>query len=231
MNSKVNNLTISKKMFAEEEQLKSKNITNSRDITIDVQTNENFSKIENENNNYSSKQIKIKYLCLNLKKIGRILILSEDEQGIKYVMGPLFPIIFLINLCVNIFIIKIVYDKIPNIFKMIGTIINFFQIYFFVFTSIKNPGLPLKEYEHLVYEEENKNAKNFRQCKDCKFWINTDEKTIHCRICQICIEGYDHHCGCMNICIGKNNLKSFYISILTSFILILYSILITLAFK
>ena len=231
MNSKVNILTLSKKMFAEDEQLKSKNIVNSKDITLDIQSNENTSKIGTENDNYTSKEIKIKYLFLNLKKIGSIIILSEDEQGIKYVMGSLFPLIFLINLCINICIIKIVYNNIPNIFKMIGTIINFFQIYFFVFTSIKNPGLPLKEYEHLVYEEENKYAKNFRQCKDCKFWINTDEKTIHCRKCQICIEGYDHHCDCMNICIGKNNLKSFYISILVSFILILYSILITLAFK
>ena len=114
---------------------------------------------------------------------------------------------------------------------MIGTLINIAQIYFLIISSTMNPGLPLKEYNTLIYEEENKNAKNYRQCKDCKLWINTDEKTIHCRKCKICIEGYDHHCDCMNICIGKNNLKSFYIMILASFVLIIYSILITLSFK
>ena len=233
MNSNDNNLTLSKKMFSENEQLKSKNILKLNDIQLEVHPNENSSKTENENENDSNinKEKKIKFLFLNLKIIGKLIILSENEQGIKYVMGPLFPLMFIFNLCVNIYILKVVYNNIPNVFKMIGTIINFIQIYFFIFSSTINPGLPLREYSNLVYEEENKNAKNYRQCKDCKLWINTDEKTIHCRKCQICIEGYDHHCDCMNICIGKNNLKSFYILMLVSFILILYSILVTLSFK
>ena len=229
MNSNDNNLTFSKKMFAEEEQLKTKNKLKINDISLDVQSIEQISK--NGNENYSNKLIEIKFLFFTIKKLGNLIILSENEQGIKYIMGPLFPLMFIINLFANIFILKVVYKGIPHIFKMVGTIINFVQLYLFVISSIKNPGLPLKEYSNIIYEEENKNAKNFRQCKDCKLWINTDEKTIHCRKCQICIEGYDHHCDCMNICIGKNNLKSFYFLILVSFILIVYSILLTLSFK
>ena len=224
-----NNLTLSKKMFTEEMQLKSKNILKVNDISLDVQSQENNIKNETENENYNNNKLKIKYL--NFKTIGNLIILSENEQGIKYVMGPLFPIMLIINLSVNLFILLVVYSNIPNIFRMIGSIINFVQIFLFISSSTKNPGLPLKEYGSLVYEEENKNAKNYRQCKDCKLWINTDEKTIHCRRCQICIEGYDHHCNCMNICIGKNNLKSFYILILVSFILIVYCIIMTLSFK
>ena len=41
--------------------------------------------------------------------------------------------------------------------------------------SARNPGLPLKEYSLLWYEEENKNSKKF-VCKIFKIWINTDEK-------------------------------------------------------
>ena len=229
MNSKDNNLSFSKKMFTEDMQLKSKNILKINDISLDVQSIEQI--LKNGNENYSNKLIEIKFLFFTIKKLGNLIILSENEQGIKYIMGPLFPLMFIINLFANIFILKVVYKGIPHIFKMVGTIINFVQLYLFVISSIKNPGLPLKEYSNIIYEEENKNAKNFRQCKDCKLWINTDEKTIHCRKCQICIEGYDHHCDCMNICIGKNNLKSFYFLILVSFILIVYSILLTLSFK
>ncbi len=229
MNSNDNNLTFSKKMFAEEEQLKTKNKLKINDISLDVQSIEQISK--NGNENYSNKLIEIKFLFFTIKKLGNLIILSENEQGIKYIMGPLFPLMFIINLFANIFILKVVYKGIPHIFKMVGTIINFVQLYLFVISSTKNPGLPLKEYSNIIYEEENKNAKNYRQCKDCKLWINTDEKTIHCRKCKICIEGYDHHCDCMSICIGKNNLKSFYILMLVSFILILYSILLTLSFK
>jgi hypothetical protein len=223
--TKNNDLSISKNMLSEETELKSNNILKSNDSILEVnpQSNNN-SKLETEN------PIEKKNF-LNFKKIGKLIILYENEQGIKYVMGPLFPLSFLINLLANIFIIKVVYKNIPIIFSMFGTLINIAQIYFLIISSTMNPGLPLKEYNTLIYEEENKNAKNYRQCKDCKLWINTDEKTIHCRKCKICIEGYDHHCDCMNICIGKNNLKSFYILILVSFVLILYSILITLSFK
>jgi len=223
--TKNNELSISKNMFSEETELKSNNILKPNDSILEVNPqNNNNSKLDTEN------PIEKKNF-LNFKKIGKLIILYENEQGIQYVMGPLFPFSFLINLLANIFIIKVVYKNIPIIFSMFGTLINIAQMYFLIISSTRNPGLPLKEYNTLIYEEENKNAKNFRQCKDCKLWINTDEKTIHCRKCQICIEGYDHHCDCMNICIGKNNLKTFYILILVSFILILYSILITLSFK
>ena len=225
MNTKNNDLSLSKNMFSEVSELKSNNILKQNDLSLDVISQDtNSNKIEND---ISGENINL----LNFKKIGKLIILYENEQGIKYVMGPLFPFFFIINLLVNIFILKEVYNNIPIIFRMIGTIINFIQIFLFISSSTKNPGLPLKEYSTLIYEEENKNAKNFRQCKDCKLWINTDELTIHCRKCQICIEGYDHHCDCMNICIGKNNLKSFYFLILVSFLLILYSILLTLSFK
>jgi palmitoyltransferase len=223
--TKNNDLSKSKNMFSEETELKSNNILKPNDSILEVNPqNNNNSKLDTDNPIENKK-------FLNFKKIGNLIILYENEQGIKYVMGPLFPLSFLINLLANIFIIKVVYKNIPIIFSMIGTLINIAQIYFLIISSTMNPGLPLKEYNTLIYEEENKNAKNYRQCKDCKLWINTDEKTIHCRKCKICIEGYDHHCDCMNICIGKNNLKSFYIMILASFILILYSILITLSFK
>ena len=223
--TKNNELSISKNMFSEEIELKSNNILKPNDSILEVNPqNNNDSKLVTENPIEKKK-------FLNFKKIGNLIILYENEQGIKYVMGPLFPLSFFINLLANIFIIKVVYKNIPIIFRMLGSIINIAQIYFLIISSTMNPGLPLKEYSTLIYEEENKNAKNYRQCKDCKLWINTDEKTIHCRKCKICIEGYDHHCDCMNICIGKNNLKSFYILILVSFVLILYSILITLSFK
>ena len=223
--TKNNELSISKNMFSEEIELKSNNILKPNDSILEVNPqNNNDSKLVTENPIEKKK-------FLNFRKIGKLIILYENEQGIKYVMGPLFPLSFFINLLANIFIIKVVYKNIPIIFRMLGSIINIAQIYFLIISSTMNPGLPLKEYSTLIYEEENKNAKNYRQCKDCKLWINTDEKTIHCRKCKICIEGYDHHCDCMNICIGKNNLKSFYILILVSFVLILYSILITLSFK
>ena len=235
MKEKNNDIPFIKSNFREDDLLKIKpinkviiNETNSvNDISLTVQNNDNENNIK-----MNEKEIKeIKTNFFKFKKIGNLIIISQDEKEIKYIMGPIFPILLILNISANIFIQIIVFKKIPIIFKILGSIMNFLQIYFFIISSTKNPGLPSKEYEKLVYEEENKTAKNFRKCKDCKLWINTDEKTIHCKKCDICIEGYDHHCDCINICVGKKNIKNFYLLILTSFLLIVYSIFITMGFK
>ena len=235
MKEKNNDIPFIKNNFREDDFLKIKSnnkitITESNsinDISLTVQNNDNENNIKM--NEEEIKQIKPNFF--NLKKIGNLIIISEDEKEIKYIMGPMFPILLILNISANIFLQIFVFKKIPIIFKTIGSIMNLVQIYFFIISSIKNPGLPSKDYEKLVYEEENKTAKNFRKCKDCKLWINTDEKTIHCKKCGICIEGYDHHCDCINICVGKKNLKNFYILILCSFLLIVYSIFIYMGFK
>lgn len=235
MKDKNNDIPFIKNNFREDDFLKIKSnnkitITESNsinDISLTVQNNDNENNIKM--NEKEIKQIKPNFF--NLKKLGNLIIISEDEKEIKYIMGPMFPILLFLNISANIFLQIFVFKKIPIIFKTIGSIMNLVQIYFFIISSIKNPGLPSKDYEKLVYEEENKTAKNFRKCKDCKLWINTDEKTIHCKKCGICIEGYDHHCDCINICVGKKNLKNFYILILSSFLLIVYSIFIYMGFK
>ena len=235
MKEKNNDIPFIKSNFREDDLLKIKtnnkviiNESNSvNDISLTVQNNDNENNIKM--NEKEIKQIKTNFF--NFKKIGNLIIISQDEKEIKYIMGPIFPLLLILNISANIFIQIIVFKKIPIIFKILGSILNFLQIYFFIISSTKNPGLPSKEYEKLVYEEENKTAKNFRKCKDCKLWINTDEKTIHCKKCDICIEGYDHHCDCINICVGKKNIKNFYLLILTSFLLIVYSIFITMGFK
>lgn len=60
------------------------------------------------------------------------------------------------------------------------------QFGFYINTSITNPGFPKAYYESEIFEN---NERNFRQCKDCKLWINTEERTFHCQDCGICIEG------------------------------------------
>ena len=82
-----------------------------------------------------------------------------------------------------------------------------------------NPGLPLTEYDKIIYEDK---SNEYRQCKDCKMWICTLEGTQHCKICNVCIEGYDHHCNLMGTCVGKNNLKVFYLYVLGCFLMVGY---------
>jgi hypothetical protein len=52
-----------------------------------------------------------------------------------------------------------------------------------------------------------------RYCEKCK--VFKPKRVFHCERCDICIEGFDHHCPWMSKCIGKKNLKSFYLFILS----------------
>ena len=48
------------------------------------------------------------------------------------------------------------------------------------------------------------------------------ENTIHCAVCNLCIDDWDHHCFWLNSCITKNNMKIF-----TFFLISIFSFLIT----
>ncbi|KAI6202750.1 hypothetical protein M3Y94_00476600 [Aphelenchoides besseyi] len=69
--------------------------------------------------------------------------------------------------------------------------------------------------------------KNF--CNICQ--INVQKGTKHCRRCNKCIDGFDHHCKWLNNCVGQRNYKAFLVLVaslvvfsLCSFIFFLWSI-------
>ena len=53
-------------------------------------------------------------------------------------------------------------------------------------------------------------------------YVSREKKTLHCSDCDICVEGHDHHCPWTGKCIGRNNLTSFYIFVISIFGLIVY---------
>ena len=44
-------------------------------------------------------------------------------------------------------------------------------------------------------------------CASCKMlYPKMSNNIVHCGICEICINGYDHHCGVIGKCVGKFNM-------------------------
>ena len=78
------------------------------------------------------------------------------------------------------------FDKIHWLAQIVGLLILTVQICSYLITSFSNPGFPKSSYETEINESD---ERNLRQCKDCKLWINTEERTYHCYECEICIEG------------------------------------------
>ena len=89
----------------------------------------------------------------------------------------------------------------------------------YIYICIKNPGYPQMSTESI------RGTKEMSYCDKCEIWHKPTSNTIHCEICDICIEGYTHHCFIIGHCIGINNKKAFYFFLIISFIFPIYLII------
>ena len=64
-----------------------------------------------------------------------------------------------------------------------------------------------------MYEKEN-------DCKTCKF--EKPARSKHCKVCDVCVEKFDHHCVWINNCVGVNNYRWFLAFILMHTIVCFY---------
>ena len=145
--------------------------------------------ISKKNNNYSIQNLlkgnKFKYSILSYSKFTKAFLIF-------------------INLISLSFIFYIKFD-LRTIFYIIWAIIFIFIIIRFYlkdttkFDNRKNYLLDLIEKEEKPIED---------YCLNCQIIQNND--TVHCFICNKCIEGFDHHCYWINKCIGENNINAFY---------------------
>lgn len=84
-----------------------------------------------------------------------------------------------------------------------------FMIFSYVITIFWNPGIiPMKQSPEVIDLEGNEEF----QCSVCRI-PKGKMKAVHCHDCKICIEELDHHCIWTGKCIGKGNLKVFYVFI------------------
>ena len=76
--------------------------------------------------------------------------------------------------------------------------------------GLSNPGFA-KPLPNATYAE----TKSSRYCKKCETMKGRD--VYHCEDCDVCIDGYDHHCPWIGKCVGSNNLTLFYFFLFMTF--------------
>lgn len=52
-------------------------------------------------------------------------------------------------------------------------------------------------------------AEGLRKCTLCNYYVPDHKRTIHCRVCHKCVDGYDHHCTFLNSCVGATSYRRF----------------------
>jgi len=86
-------------------------------------------------------------------------------------------------------------------------------------TAFTDPGsVP---YQAVPTEEQGMTQSQFPLCSICLTF--KPERCHHCRICDRCICGMDHHCPWMNNCIGSGNLKHFILFLIYVWTLAVYA--------
>ena len=61
-------------------------------------------------------------------------------------------------------------------------------------------------------------------CTDCNHGVHANTK--HCNKCGICVDGFDHHCVWLNICIGRKNYRLFLLSVVAACLTLVYSLIV-----
>lgn len=81
----------------------------------------------------------------------------------------------------------------------------------YIYTVLVNPGIPKREYYIKNFLDKKIDKNYWQKCLKCNIMIPKHFQVHHCEDCKVCVMEEDHHCPWSGKCIGKYNLKSFYI--------------------
>ena len=116
----------------------------------------------------------------------------------------LLCLIYLILELIFLVIITNIRGLIPPLMKwplfLIQVMISFHALF-------SNPGIPDR---NIIQKNNPTLTKTYKSCCECGISHLEDSLTEHCFDCDLCIEGFDHHCDILNKCVGKNNYWTFY---------------------
>ncbi len=182
------------------------------------ESDENENEEEDYNNNSIQTDSNRKKGILNKKlshffymRIGNTFSFFGDEYGSPLiVIGPHWPMYFCLTSIMTIGYISFFYHfwiYINIFFKLFGvaTYLIFYISYSYIF--FLNPGIPKYDKNAIL----GKPREKYRYCRPCGIWTSIEENTAHCYECNVCVEGYDHHCPWTGKCIAKNNINAFYV--------------------
>ncbi|KAL3794178.1 hypothetical protein HJC23_012885 [Cyclotella cryptica] len=119
--------------------------------------------------------------------------------------------------CLGILTLATIYHA-PRAYANVGPISAMICIIFYIAATIaltivscSDPGIVKRDACCLPTDISA--ARGWRYCDLCSLY--QPPGAVHCQDCNVCIEGYDHHCPWMGTCIGKKNFTSFMVFNLT----------------
>ena len=196
------------------EKITSSNMLNNNIENIPIKQNNTINSIENAEEYYSLnypeyKLFKIKGVLFC--RIGNLLTFNFDKNNNfapKMSIGPhYFMTIFL-----NLLILSLGYVLYIFVIKVLNIWVSFGYFFFVVIVLYFLDRTALLNAE--IVMNKNMGIDNYLYCDRCKVYYNPKDKVQHCSLCKVCIKRLDHHCVWVGKCVGKNNIKSFFVMII-----------------
>ena len=156
------------------------------------------------------------------KFVGKTIFVFMDKyDNPLLIIGPQWPLFVCFFSAVNILYLIIIF-KLWSKFGFKGKLVN--QISYWAFnlsysyTSLINPGYPRNNNGRKTGNP----REEYYFCDECHFYVKRSTNASHCYDCGICIEEQDHHCPWTSHCVGKNNIITFYIFIVSTLFSLCY---------
>ena len=143
---------------------------------------------------------------LLFKTHGNLLLIFCSRELTDYidpiiVIGPqwyMFILGIVLLVVSELFLYSLLWQRSSQLFCFIGVMIDIVHILVYCWLFISNPGVILSQA---------KNDKN--ACPHCKCVRNKEFKQKHCKECNACFKGLDHHCPWISKCVGTKNVHVF----------------------
>ena len=159
------------------------------------------------------KWVILTWLTQNKCKFGNSTIATSTKATSIRFVGPTTPILkvplflssvyffiatFVLSISLIIMLMRYVFITSPHFY--IGLFLCSYFLYRFLSLAFSDPGLARNR-------DNGGEQQNVNFCQTCVLPMR--RRTFHCQICDVCVDGYDHHCIFVGKCIGRGNMGQF----------------------
>ena len=149
----------------------------------------------------------MEYTTLDGEYFGKYQMMMKSSNSNKYriAIGPEIHCAILAIFCVSIglcFLFFSTFSYLPIPVKIVLAVVVDLIILVMIINIFLDPGV-VSHRRPVILDP----SKQY-SCRLCG--VEKGFPARHCRDCQVCIEGFDHHCMWLGKCVGKNNLWVFY---------------------
>jgi len=163
--------------------------------------------------------------CLSATKKGNMFLVGEfvkrSGSTHKLILGPQWPLLCVLYMMLTggtIFVYGLLAPEEHSGQVAVGLTLSVMTLATLTVVAFRDPGIVPR---HTVPK-----GQLWTFCDQCDSF--RPPNSVHCSLCNVCIEEYDHHCSWTSKCVGRSNLRWFRVFLLLLAATMVFDILVCL---